>query len=580
MHKLLQLLPYFRPYRRDLAIGVVCMLFSAVLALVNPQVIGQAIDRLRADVSPDTLVVYGLVLVAVALVQGVFQLFKRLVLVTMSRKIEFDLRNDFYDHLQKLHPGFYHGYPTGDLMARATNDLNAVRMLCGPAIMYGGNTIFVAAGALFFMLRIHVGLTLLALCSLPLVAIVTQVFGQRIHVLFERVQSSFSDLSTRVQENLAGARVVRAYVQEEPERRAFRGLNRENVDRNRELIRWNAAFHPLIQALVGLGFAAVLGFGTRLILAGEITLGEFVTFHLFLGKLVWPMIAIGWVINLAQRGAASMGRIEEVLATEPEIRDRGPLVAVDAVRGSIRFRGLSHRHRQDRPAALEGIDLEIPAGDALAVVGRTGSGKSTLLSLVPRLIDPGPGMLEVDGVDVHRMPLADLRGAIAMVPQETFLFSDSLRANIAFGSPEADEDGIRRAASLAGLDQDLEGFPDGLDTVVGERGITLSGGQKQRMALARALLRDPRILILDDCLSAVDAHTEETILRNLRQVFRGRTVLMASHRIAAARLCDRILVLEDGRAQALGSHDELVARPGIYADLDRRQRLEEQLAVV
>lgn len=619
MNKLRPLLPYFRPYLKRLAAGIACILSTAALGLVSPQIVGWAIDAIRSEVSQTALLQYAGLLVGVTAVSGVFSFLQRYILVSMSRNIEYDLLHDFHDHLQKLPAGYFQENTVGDLMARATNDVAAVRMVCGPAIMYSTNTLVVGLGAAFFMFRIHAGLTLLALVSLPAVAVITKVFGQKIHQLFETVQERYGDLSTKVQENLSGARVVRAYVQEDAERREFRKHNRTYVDSNRQLIRWNAAFHPLIQTTVGLGFAAVLWFGIHLILRGQITVGEYVTFNLFLGKMVWPMIAIGWVINLAQRAAASMGRLQDVFSTEPAIRDRPAAdgsqpVDPGAIDGAIRFRNLTFTYDTKAPGAagnngavadedgkakapasghpaLTDVDLEIAAGQTVAIVGRTGSGKSTLLNLVPRLLEPPEESLEVDGRDVHRLRLDALRGAMAMVPQETFLFSASVRHNIAFGRPdlqtngdqvkaEAADEEIRRAATLAGLDADLESFPQGLDTLVGERGITLSGGQKQRVALARALLCDPQILLLDDCLSAVDAQTEEQILTNLRTVFPGRTVLLASHRIAAARLADRIVVLEDGRVTAEGSHDELVAIPGLYAELYERQRLEDQLAAV
>jgi ATP-binding cassette subfamily B multidrug efflux pump len=574
------LLPYFRPYRRALLLGVLTIFCSVAVGMATPLLVGNAVDSFRSGPTLRTMAMYAGLLVLVAAVRGVFTYLQRMILVTMSRDIEVDLRDAFFAQLERLPQPFFHAHATGDLMARATNDLQAVRMLCGPAIMYGTNTVFTAVGSLFFLFGIHPGLTLLALAPMPVVAVATKFFGERIHASFEAVQEQFARLSARVQENLAGLRVVRAYAREEHEEAQLAVANDEYVDRNRKLILWSSAFHPLLQGLVGLGFVAVLWYGGRLVLAGGITIGELVTFNFFLGKLVWPMIAIGWVINLAQRGAASFSRIRAVLDTPPAIRDEEPLVHGHQVRGDVAFRGLTFTYEGAARPALSAVDLEVPAGRTVALVGRTGSGKSTLLSLLPRLYEAPADALFVDGVEVHRLPLADLRGAIAMVPQETFLFSETIRANIALGRPEATAEEVAEAAELAGLGEDLAAFPKGLDTLVGERGITLSGGQKQRVALARAILRRPRILLLDDCLSAVDTQTEERILRNLRRVFPGRTVFLVSHRISAVREADTIVVLEAGRIAERGSHAELVARGGLYAELDRRQALEEELAAI
>ncbi len=580
MNQLKPLLGYFRPYRRNLLLGISCVGVSAIAGLMSPLIVGAAIDRLREQIDGSALLKYAALLLGITLFKGIFHFLQRVILVAVSRRVEFDLRQQFYGHLQKLDSGFFSAHPTGDLMARATNDLEAVRQLSGPAIMYGSNTIFTALGALVFMIDIHLGLTLLALAVLPLVALVTQFFGKRIHTWFQSVQEQFSVLTSKVQENLSGARLVRAYVQEESERRAYDDISRKYVRLNRTLILWNSAMRPSIQVLMGLAAASILAYGGVLMLEDKITVGEFVAFNIFLGKMAWPMIAIGWVVNLAQRGAASMMRIQKIIESEPHIRDREPLDEVSHIDGALELRNLSYRYEGTDEDMLSHIDLDVKAGSTVAFVGRTGCGKTTLLSQIPRILEPADGCLRVDGRDIHRIPLETLRAAIAMVPQETFLFSATLRENIAFGRPEADLEEVRRVAGLAGLDADLAGFPNGFDTVVGERGVTLSGGQKQRVALARAILRDPQILLLDDCLSAVDAQTEERILSNLRTVFPGRTVLMASHRVAAARLCDLIVVLEHGRVVDQGTHDELVSRPGFYAELNRRQHLEEELAAV
>jgi ATP-binding cassette subfamily B protein len=579
MRALRRLVPHLRRYPLRLLAGISCIAASVFAGLFGPLIVGRAVDAFVGQASPVALLRYGLLLIAVTAIQGVFSFGQRLILVSLSRQIEYDLRNVYFGHLEMMPLSFYQRNYTGDLMARATNDLEAVRQLCGPAIMYSTSTLLTASGALFFMARIHWQLTLLSLATMPLVALATQIFGKRIHVLFGRVQEQFSTLSTRVHESLSGARVVRAHARETSEVDAFAQANSEYVRRSKQLIRWSAAFHPLLQLLVGLAFVAMLWFGGTLTWRGEISVGQFVSFNFFLSKLVWPMIAIGWVINLIQRGTASLKRIEEIIETEPEIRD-GSLREAGELRGTVSMTGLDFSYPSGTEPALEGIDLTLVAGATLGIVGHTGSGKSTLLSLIPRLLDPPPGNVFIDGMDVRLLPLDLLRAAIGAVPQEAFLFSTTIAENIGFGVSDPERPAIERAAEIAGLSADIESFPLGLETVVGERGITLSGGQKQRVALARALIREPRILLLDDCLSAVDADTEERILGNLRRVFVGRTVLVVSHRISAVRAADEIIVLERGRIAERGRHADLMSERGVYADIARRQQLEEELAAV
>jgi ATP-binding cassette subfamily B multidrug efflux pump len=577
--RLKYLWPYLRPHRRKLFLGLAAVIASVLLGLASPLLVGHAIDAVRHRVSLLALAGFGALIVGFSLVQGVFSYLQRMILVGMSRDVEFDLRNVYFQALERQPPSFFQAHPTGDLMARATNDLQAVRMLCGPAIMYSAGTLITGVGALFFMTRINVLLMLIALAPMPLVVASTTVVGRKIHSLFTGVQAKFADITAKAQENLSGVRVVRAYAREEREQAEFAAVNQEYLAGNLRLAAWAQAFSPLLQALVGIGFVAVLWYGGVLVIRRQISIGEFVTFQLFLNRMIWPMIAIGWVANLVQRGTASLARIRAVLDTEPAIRDEPPLIDPGGISGDVRFRDLTFAYREGTPV-LSDVDLDVPAGRTVAVVGRTGSGKSTLLALIPRLMNPPEGSLLVDGVDVRRLPLARLRGGIGMVPQETFLFSATIRENIALGSPGAPVEAVAEAARLAGLGSDLETFPNGLDTIVGERGLTLSGGQKQRVTLARALLRDPRILLLDDCLSAVDTQTEEEILANLRQVFRGRTVFLVSHRISTVKDADLILVLDQGRIHESGTHAQLTSQGGLYAELHQRQLLEEELAAV
>jgi ATP-binding cassette subfamily B multidrug efflux pump len=579
------LLPYFKKYRRSYVVGTICVFLTNGIWILFPLVLQWAVDDLRHGVTVHKLGKYALLLLAVAGIKGIFQFLTRWIVIGVSREIEFDLRNDLFRHLEALSYSYYQRTRTGDIMARATNDLNAVRLLLGPAIMYSANTIVFTAGALAFMLSISPRLTLYAFLPLPIVSITIQFFGRKIHERFERIQAMFSDISARAQENFSGARVIRAYLQEEAEIAGFETANQEYIKRSLKLVRLMGMLWPSLETMLGLAIVLVLWLGGREVISGRITVGGFVGFNTYMVQLTWPIIALGWVINIFQRGTASMGRINEILVEKPEIEDRateknrtGERLAPPLIRGEIEFRHLNFSY--DSAPVLRDINLRIPAGSSLAIVGPTGSGKTTLVSLIPRIYDAEPGSVLIDGVPVRQYPLAALRRHLGFVPQETFLFSETVRENIAFGKQDATDEDVRSAALAASMAEEIESFPAEYRTLVGERGITLSGGQKQRTAIARAIIRNPRILILDDALSSVDTHTEDKILNHLRDIMRGRTTIFISHRVSTVRNADRIAVLHAGRIVELGTHDELVARDGYYTDLYNKQLLEEELAEV
>ncbi len=605
LRELAPLFSYMRRYRWGYLWGTLSCVCTNAIWVLFPLVIEKAVDAMGHGAARGTILLFAGLLVTIAMVKGVFLYAQRWILIGISREIEFDLRNDLFANLERQSAAYYHTHRTGDIMARTTNDLNAVRQLLGPAIMYSANCLVFTCAALPFMVHISPKLTLCAVVPLPLASVLVQSFGQRIHRRFERIQAMFSDISAKAQENFSGARLIRAFAQEDAEIASFETANLEYIGRSMHLVRLMAMLWPSLELVLGLGLMITLLVGGHEVVQHRISVGDFAAFNFYMVQLIWPMIAIGWVVNLFQRGTASVIRIDELLKQQPEIVDdpalfdrhpersgaeskdlgaseittAAPAFPTHVIDGSITFRNLSFAYPTGGPEVLDNINLQIPAGSSLAIVGPTGSGKSTLVSLIPRLFDAPDGAILIDDRPIRRYRLADLRRAIGFVPQETYLFSDTIAQNIAFGRPDATAPEILEAATTAHIANEILEFPRGFETLVGERGITLSGGQKQRIAIARAVIRDPRILILDDALASVDTYTEERILAGLREAMRGRTTLFISHRVSTARNADQIAVLVAGRIVELGSHEELIARNGYYTALAEKQQLEEELAV-
>ena len=570
---LLTLLPYLRRYRRRILLGALMVLLTNLAVVTLPRILGKAIDRLSSDTGPD-LIFFAALILAVGALEGLFRFWMRRVLIGVSRYIEYDLRNDLFRHLQRLTPRFYQEHSTGDVMSRSTNDLSAVRMVLGPGIMYSFNTISMTVLTIGILLQIDAKLAAFTLLPLLLVSYSATYFGRKIHQRFEKIQEQFSTITTLAQENVSGIRVVKAYGQEEASVRRFRESNREYIKRSLALVRIWGVFYPLLTFLLGLSAICLLWYGGRRVVSGSISLGELVAFMVYVTRLTWPTIALGWVINVVERGSASMGRINRILAQKPDILDEKPL-PVEKLKGKLEVKNLSFSYGGIN--ALNDLSFKVDPGQTVAIVGRTGSGKSTLVQLLCRLYPIPRGTMFIDDIDINDLPLLKLRSRIGCVPQDSFLFSETIRQNISFGRPDADLKRVREAAWTSNILDDIEEFPEQMSTFVGERGITLSGGQRQRIAISRALLLDPDILILDDSLSSVDTHTEERILERLSQELSDRTSILISHRISTVQKSDLILVFEDGQIIERGTHRELLGAGGPYAELYQKQLLREEL---
>lgn len=583
MRSLLRLKPYLWKYRRTLFWGLLTVVGSNLFTVIQPKLVGNAIDKLKIgidsrQIDESGLLIYAIFIVGLSLASGFLTFLTRQTIIVVSRHIEFDLRNDFLSHIQKLPLSYFQNTPTGDLMAHATNDIGAVRNALGPGIMYPTDTLMTFTMVLSMMLWSDWQLTLVALIPLPFVSVAVYWLGKVVHQKFEEKQRLFSQLTMRAQENFSGIRIVKAYVREKYEIDRFHSMSWDYLKKNLVLARVQSIMWPLMFLLVGCSLVIVVYYGGLQVINGVITIGTLTAFFGYLILMIWPMIAFGWVTNILQQGAASMARLGKILDTIPEIQDTETTDwTIKEIKGEIEFRNASFTHKNAHTPTLSALNLRIEKGMTLAVVGYTGAGKSTLISLIPRLYEVSGGKIFIDGVNIEKIPLEILRSNIGYVPQETFLFSDTLADNISYGVDNGTVEHVMQAAEVSQIVKDVTEFPQAFDTMIGERGITLSGGQKQRTSIARAVMRNPKILILDDALSSVDTYTEEEILKQLRNVMKGRTSIIISHRISTVKEADLIVVLDHGQIVERGTHDELVSRGGIYAELYRKQLLEEEL---
>lgn len=567
-------------YKKKLIFGFFCIILSNLLGIINPKIVSKAIDYFKTDIKPDHLLAFAGALIGITIILGFFRFLTRRTVIVVSRLIENDMRNDLFAKLQSLSSSFYQRNNTGDIMARLTNDLNAVRSVLGPGLMYTVNTIATFIFVIIMMLTISPLLTAMAMIPVPLMVIVVNYFNRQINKSYTAVQAQYASISTKAQENLAGIRIVKSYVLEKLELDSFNLLNQDYIRKNMRYVKYNAAYRPSMMLIVGLGVVIILLFGGRMIINNVITLGEFVAFNLYLGMLVFPSIALGWVMGIFYQGVASMNRLDYILSAESDLVEERSQDKLTSMLGQIEFKNLTFTYPGSDEPVIKNFSLMVPPGNIIAVVGKTGTGKTTLMQLLTRTFDPPDGTLFIDNLDIKEVSLKQLRGHIGYIPQDTFLFSDTIRNNIAFGVAEADQEKIEQAAQIAQIHQSVLEFPNGYDTILGERGINLSGGQKQRVAIARAILKEPKILLLDDALSAVDTITEEAILDDLRSIMKDKTCFWISHRISSIKNADHIIVLDQGEIAEQGTHESLLLNNGIYADLFEKQQLEESLNLV